>query len=1170
MTKHFSKLGKAGIMSFILWTAFNATSLFAQTLPASGNLSGSYTAIGGTTYTGSYTLTGATTITVTSGTATISGVIEGSSSLTKAGTGTLTLSGANTYTGYTAINDGTLSLSGTASSIANSASVTLNGSGGLNISNGTNNKTIKNLSSTSSSSSITLGIRRLTIDQNASYQFAGIISGTTGGITKEGVQVLSLTGDNSYTGETIINAGTLAIADGSGTSGDIKGNVTVKAGATLRFNRSGAYTYSKTISGEGNVSHLTSLPGDVLTLSGSSSSYSGTITTDGTLIPSGSIGNASVTLNSTHSYPATLDISAGSKIIRNLNSIYPNSSVKLGSSTLTVSTDENCSFAGIISGTGGIAKDGKGTLTLTGANTYGGMTRIYNDGTLTLSGSGTVIASSSEVQLINSSTLNITSPQTIRNLNSSVNTTQVTLNNYVLTIDNSDAGTFAGVISSSAGTSNGLIKTGSGTLTLSSANTYTGPTTINTGVLILNTNGTIANSSGVTINSDARLSIITAKTIKALNSASSDARVTLNSYVLTIDNSASCTFAGVISSTGTSNGLTKTGSGSLYLTGDNTYTGSTIISGGILSVGNATTAGDIAGNITNNATLYFNRSNAYTYNRVISGTGDVYQRNPTATLTFGGDNTYTGITYLNGPLTLSASGTIAGSSSVTMQSNDALLTISSDNKTIKALNGASSNSGVALGSRTLTVDNSADCSFDGKISGTGGITKTGAAKLTLSGINAYTGETTIDEGTLALTGNIETSSGVTLNGAGKLDISAGYKTIQGLNSAGALSEVILFSGSLLNIGTTDDSNGGGSFAGVFSGASGGVRKRGTATFTIANSANSATGSFYCDQGTVVLAGNWAYAFLKEEAATLTVEGNCSIGGYMDMNGGVTNMNLNDAEPSFLSVTGNLSVTGTNTINITDVGSASSYPLITATSGIDKSNFTLTGEPGTLEDNGLGTELMFTTAVEVVTIPPSKLGNYIGTVTATNTTLGLDETVSGITVELQESASGIYSLVIEEIDLGNGIVVPSYEVDNITAAFESGDYILTREGTITGIVIPEVTVPPIPLVLPAGGTFYDVPVTVKLLSAEIVDNILTVHLEVTATILIGGFVPVPVSIDVIFEGVYDDTTTKTFVPIAPQRQITGYRSITGQRLAKEPQSGVYIILYDDGKAEKVVK
>lgn len=102
-------------------------------------------------------------------------------------------------------------------------------------------------------------------------------------------------------------------------------------------------------------------------------------------------------------------------------------------------------------------------------------------------------------------------------------------------------------------------------------------------------------------------------------------------------------------------GLTVNGTGTLHLSGANTYTGTTTINGGILYIDNNATLG--AGNIVNNATLSLNRTTAFTLNNTISGTGGL-QFNNTGVVNLGGTNTYTGPTaidkgtvYLNGSLT---------------------------------------------------------------------------------------------------------------------------------------------------------------------------------------------------------------------------------------------------------------------------------------------------------------------------------------------------------------------------------------------------------------------------------------------------------------------------------------------------------------------------------------
>lgn len=101
--------------------------------------------------------------------------------------------------------------------------------------------------------------------------------------------------------------------------------------------------------------------------------------------------------------------------------------------------------------------------------------------------------------------------------------------------------------------------------------------------------------------------------------------------------------SGVVSGSG---GLTKTGGGTLTFTGENTYSGGTTISSGTLQIGNNTTTGSITGDVTNNGTLIFNRSNNLTFSDLIGGTGNVI-KNGAGDLTFSGLNDYSGTTTVN-------------------------------------------------------------------------------------------------------------------------------------------------------------------------------------------------------------------------------------------------------------------------------------------------------------------------------------------------------------------------------------------------------------------------------------------------------------------------------------------------------------------------------------------
>ena len=90
-------------------------------------------------------------------------------------------------------------------------------------------------------------------------------------------------------------------------------------------------------------------------------------------------------------------------------------------------------------------------------------------------------------------------------------------------------------------------------------------------------------------------------------------------------NNLSTNVTGVIADGGGNGGtgarLVKTGTGTMTLSGANTYTGGTTISAGTLQIGNGGTTGSVLGNITNNAALIFNRSDAVTFGGAIGGSG---------------------------------------------------------------------------------------------------------------------------------------------------------------------------------------------------------------------------------------------------------------------------------------------------------------------------------------------------------------------------------------------------------------------------------------------------------------------------------------------------------------------------------------------------------------------
>ncbi|EJO6683113.1 autotransporter-associated beta strand repeat-containing protein [Salmonella enterica] len=572
-------------------TGWDGTSLIKQgagtlILNAENTYTGGTTISGGTLVAtnvdalGSGDVTDDATLELNTG-GTFDNAIGGSGNVVKSGADTLTLSGSNSYTGGTTISGGTLVAS----------NVEALGTGDV-----TNNATL---------------------ELNTGGDFINNIGGT-GRVEKSGDDTLTLSGSNTYTGGTLINGGTLVASnvEALGT-GDVTDN------ATLALNTGG--TFDNAISGSGQV---VKSGDETLTLSGTNSYTGGTTISGGTLVATNveALGSGDVTDD------ATLELNTGG------------------------------TFDNAISGSGQVVKSGDKMLTLSGANSYSGGTLISD---------GTLVASNVEA----------------------LGNGDVT-NNATLALNT--GGDFTNNISGSGQ----VVKSGDDTLTLSGANSYTGGTTISGGTLV-------------------------ATNVDALGTGD-----VTNSSTLELNTGG--TFDNAISGSGQ---VVKSGDETLTLSGSNTYTGGTLISGGTLVATNVDALG--TGDVTDNATLELNTGG--TFDNVISGSGQVVKSGDD-TLTLSGANSYTGGTLISGGTLVATSVEALGSGDVT------------DNAVLELNTGGT---------------------FDNAISGSGQVVKSGDKTLTLSGANSYTGGTTISGGTLV-------ASNVEALGSGDID---NYASLQ-LNASG--------------------------------------------------------------------------------------------------------------------------------------------------------------------------------------------------------------------------------------------------------------------------------------------------------------------------------------------------------------------------------------------------
>jgi len=715
----------------------------------------------------------------------IGGAIGGTGSLTKTGAGVLTLSGSNSYSGGTLVNAGTLAAGNNAALGAAGAGLTLDGGA------------FRYLSGFGLDRPVALGAGGGTIDTNGfSSTISGIVSGT-GRLTKTGMGVLTLSGSNSYSGGTLVNAGTLAAASNTALG-------VPSSGLTLD---GGAFRY---LSGFG-LDRPVSLGagGGTLDTNGFDTGIAGAITGPGALTKAG---DGTLTLTGSNSYGGGTTIAAGTLQLGNGGTSGAILGDVVNNGNLTFNRTDVVTFPGLISGTGSVTQRGSGTTILTADNSYSGGTTIER-GTLQLGNGGTSGAITGDVVNKGSLVFNRSDALTFGGLVSGTGSlTQAGTGTTILTADNSysggttiergtlqlgdggtsgsilgdvvnngnlafnrsDAVTFPGIISGTGS----VTQRGSGTAILTGTNSYSGGTTIERGSLQLGDGGTSGSILGDVVNNGN----------------------------LTFNRSDVVTFPGLISGTGS---LTQAGSGTAVLTANNSYSGGTTIAAGTLQLGNGGTSGAILGDVVNNGNLTFNRSDVVTFGGLISGTGSVTQRGSGTTI-LTADNSYSGgTTIANGTLQLGNGGTsgsilgdVVNHGSLVFNRSDALtfgglfsgtgsLTqagtgttiLTADNSysggtrivngTLQLGDGGTSGSilGGVANEGTLVFNRSNLLDFAGLISGSGAVTQAGAGTTVLGAVQSYRGETRVQAGTLAIGRANGTPGG--LAGGGALIVEAG-------------------------------------------------------------------------------------------------------------------------------------------------------------------------------------------------------------------------------------------------------------------------------------------------------------------------------------------------------------------------------------------------------------
>ena len=852
------------------------------------------------------------------------------------------LATALNFTNSLTLNGGFLRIGGSSGSVTWSGPVTLttNGctlggdggtsgttiSGSVNIGSGGSWITGNSSIGTTISGGITgSGTLNTTNSSGGNLTFKGVVSGGLGIAPGGGTLVLS--GTNTFTGPAIINAGTLTV-NGSGSLGSGAYGANLTNNAAFSYGSSVAQILSGVVSGTGV---LTDSGSGMLTLSGVNTYTGATTVSAGTLAigGSGSLGSGNYAAN----------------ITDNAAFVFNSSAVQ--------------TLSGIVSGTGSLTASGSGTLNLTGANTYTGET-VFTNGIINVASLSTYAGeaaggsplggrtsaqdttstiglhfSGGTLQYTNTGLGAQTTDRYIRikggTSTSAIDASGATSADTItfsqsgapinfwdgtgtrsLTLTGSNPGnnTFAQNIPdyNNGSSATSLIKNGAGTWDVINTNNgaagttannayggYTGGTTISGGTLGFATNalgasGTVQFTGNATLRWDSG------------NAQDLSSRLKINDGVTaTFDPGANnVTLASALSvGTAKTGALTKSSSGTLILSGANTYTGATTISAGTLTIGGAGSlgGGSYAAAITDNGTLSFNSSAVQILSGNISGTG--------------------GLTYLGaGGLTLTATNTYASGTTVT---GGAVVP----------------GNGFAFGTNTLTINAGGNVYPVASMTVSNALVLNGG-KLELGGGGSHqmnwNGSVTVTATNSSITA--DGGTGYNVSGAGGGDWGAAITVNGTVNIGGSTNTLLCYGG---NYGIT--------LNGTVSGANGTVEDTAqelwltaaTNTFagTIRSTASSATvilgysGANSVNYMTIDMNTNDSGSFLFKNYP-------CTIGGLMGGRNlaisGALSVGINNTSTSYngaLTGGGALTVVGTGTLTLSGTNSYTGNTTVSA-------------------------------------------------------------------------------------------------------------------------------------------------------------------------------------------------------------------------------------------------
>ncbi len=732
-----------------------------------------------------------TAISLSSGKAlTVSGIISNSPSVTKtltvSGAGTLALSGDNSYGPAAATGFGTTVSGGSTLQLGHNNALA---AGDVSIAGNTTLKAGAPLS-VGNNLDVVSGVT-VTVDNNGNDLTLGGNITDSGALTKNGNHTLTLNGVNTYSGITTVNGGVLSISASGNVQntptiilngGDLLGNGTFAASPNIGI--------GPTVGSVGTNALIDAANGTALTLNGVIAS-AGNTDTNALVVNSGAGNSGTVILANANTYRGSTTISNGLLQVANALALQnstldynnyggslvfdPGTAVatlggltgvqnlaltNFGSSGVTLTVGNNSAsttYAGGMSdaGFGGaVTKIGTGTLVLTGINSYNGNTLI-NAGVLQLDPGGVINCGAATIAVAGGAELIVNGGTLVATNSSNVGSASLGLRVA------SGFATFLGGLTTTMGSATGdFIGVTGGSLT--AASLALGRTGLNYGAQPAagdTGSGLYINGGDVNITGNLNMGIVSA--------ANSSVNLRMDSGSLTVGGAVTI-------------GLNNGGRWSVV-----------DVNGGTLTVNDTTTGINVGGPLVGDAELLI-RNGTATVGIIGLGYGTVAD---TVVLNQTGGSLY------------------VGSGGIVQVSPNVTESITLNGGTLGAAADWSSTLDMQLGNATIQAADASSMAHNISLSGTlsgANLTKTGTGTLTLSGVNTYTGSTTISEGALALTNNAVTfidgaighSTNIIINSGAFLDVSGILNGTMPLHS----SQVLSGNGTIL--GTLDTTAGG--------------------------------------------------------------------------------------------------------------------------------------------------------------------------------------------------------------------------------------------------------------------------------------------------------------------------------------------------------------------------